>query len=89
MERRHYGPPRGWDKPPYPDFMGYTDAGLTDLLSEAQSEVLAAALTYQERAVAKMKAYVHRLDANLRNLTPSQREGVLEELRALLDQYDD
>ncbi|MEU3733039.1 HNH endonuclease signature motif containing protein [Streptomyces sp. NPDC033538] len=89
LERRHYGPARCWDEPPYPDFMDYTDAGLTDLLSEAQSEVLAAALPYQERTIAKMKVYVHRLDANLRNLTPCQREKVLDELRALIDRYDD
>lgn len=34
-----------------------------------------------------MKAHVHRLEANLRNLTPSQREEVLGSLRALIDQY--
>ncbi|MFI6493426.1 HNH endonuclease [Streptomyces sp. NPDC050564] len=88
LERRHYGPPRWWDEPPYPDVLDYTDAGLTNLVRKAQSEVLAAALPYQERAAAKMKAHVHRLDANLRNLTPSQREEVLGSLRALIDQYD-
>jgi 5-methylcytosine-specific restriction endonuclease McrA len=61
LERRTYGPPRGWDEPPYPDILDYTDAGLTNLVREAQSEVLAAALPYQERAAAKMKARVHRL----------------------------
>ncbi|MBE4775562.1 HNH endonuclease [Streptomyces sp. ND05-13A] len=88
LERRHYGPPRWWDEPPYPDFMDYTDAGLTELISEAQSEVLAAALPHQERAAAKMKAHVDRMRANLRNLTPSQREEVLGALRTLIDQYD-
>ncbi|MDX2951305.1 hypothetical protein [Streptomyces caniscabiei] len=68
--------------------MDYTDAGLTELISEAQSEVLAAALPHQERAAAKMKAHVDRMRANLRNLTPSQREEVLGALRTLIDQYD-
>lgn len=51
--------------------------------------MLAAALPYQERAIAKMKAHVQRLDTNLRNLVPSQREEVLDELRALIDRYAD
>ncbi|WP_229828872.1 hypothetical protein [Streptomyces massasporeus] len=68
--------------------MDYTDAGLTKLVSEAQSEVLAAARPYQEQAAAKMKGLVDRFDANLRNLTPSQREEVLGALRALTDKYD-
>lgn len=42
--------------------------------------MLTAAIPYQERAAAKMKAHVRRLEANLRNLIPSQ-------LRALIDQY--
>jgi hypothetical protein len=88
LERRHFGPPGWWDEPPYPDLMDYTDAGLTGLVSEAQSEVLTAALPYQERAAARMKAYIDRLDADLRNLTLSQREEVLAGLRALIDQYD-
>jgi hypothetical protein len=87
LERRHYGPPRWWDEPPYPDILDYTDAGLSNLVRKAQREVLAAAIPYQERAAAKMKAHVHRLEANLRNLTPSQREEVLGPLRALIDQY--
>ncbi|AOW89097.1 hypothetical protein BC342_24130 [Streptomyces olivaceus] len=88
LERRHHGPPRWWDEPPYPDILDYTDAGLTKLVREAHREVLAAALPYQERAAAKMTAHVHRLDANLRNLTPSQRAEVLGSLRALINQYD-
>ncbi|MFJ8590704.1 hypothetical protein [Streptomyces sp. NPDC093598] len=67
--------------------MHYTDAGLTKLVSDAQSEVLAAALPHQERAAAKMKALVDRFEANLRNLTPSQRKEVLGALRALVDHY--
>ncbi|MFI1728692.1 hypothetical protein ACH40E_05515 [Streptomyces acidicola] len=69
--------------------MDYTDSGLVHLVTEAQSEVMAAALPYQERAAAKMKALVDRLDANLRNLTSSQRMEVLAALRALIDQYCD
>jgi hypothetical protein len=88
LERRHYGPPRWWDEPPYPDIMDYTDAGLTALISEAQSAVLAAAIPYQERATARMKAHVDRFDATLRNLTPSQKEEVLGSLSALTDKYD-
>ncbi|MFI6107850.1 hypothetical protein [Streptomyces sp. NPDC051310] len=68
--------------------MNYTDAVLTTLVSEAQSEVLAAALPYQERAAAKMKAHVDRFDANLRNLTPSQRREISGALGALTDKYD-
>lgn len=88
MERRHYGPPRWWDQPPYPDIMDYTAAGLTTLVGEAQNEVSAAALPYQEQAAAKMKARIARFDVNLRNLTPAQREEVLGALRALTDKYD-
>lgn len=89
LERRHYGPAKWWDEPPYPDFMDCTDTGLTRLVAEAQTEVRAAARPYQERAVAKMKAHVDRLDTNLRSLIPSQRQEVLLALRALLDQYGD
>ncbi|TLS46906.1 HNH endonuclease [Streptomyces montanus] len=89
LERRHYNPRKWWDEPPCPDFMGYTDAGLVELVAEAQSEVMAAASPYQERAAAKMIALVVRLDANLRNLTPSQRKEVLAALQGLIDQYRD
>ncbi|MFI7015730.1 hypothetical protein [Streptomyces sp. NPDC050164] len=68
--------------------MDYTAAGLTTLVGEAQNEVLAAALPYQEQAAAKMKARIARFDVNLRNLTPAQREEVLGALRALTDKYD-
>jgi hypothetical protein len=57
------------------------------LVSDAQSEVMTAARPYQHQAAAKMKVHVDRLDANLRNLTASQRKEVLEALRALLERY--
>lgn len=88
LERRHSAPGRWWDEPPYPDILDYTEAGLTNLVKKAQSEVLVAALPYQERAAAKIKDRLHQLTANLRNLTPTQRNEVLGSLRALIDQYD-
>ncbi|MER8011080.1 HNH endonuclease signature motif containing protein [Streptomyces sp. NPDC094149] len=89
LERRHFAPPKWWDEPPFPDFMDYTDAGLMNLVAEAQSEVIAAARPYQEQAAARMKVHVRRLDATLRNLSPSQKKDVLGALRALVDQHDD
>jgi len=67
--------------------MLYTDAGLTALITEAQDEVMAAARPYQERATARLKDQIRRMDTNLRNLTSSQREEVLAALEALIAKH--